>query len=57
MLNLQHFKSHFGIASIFAQVHILNPIPTGLCHMITVYGLIQPIQHIAGEINFSNYLN
>ena len=23
--------------------HRLNPIPTGLCHVIAVYGLIQPI--------------
>ena len=24
------------------HLKLLNPIPTGLCHVITVYGLIQP---------------
>ena len=33
---------------------MLNPIPTGLCHVITVYGLIQPSAG-RNKVNRSKY--
>jgi hypothetical protein len=33
----------------------LNPIPTGLCHVITIYGLIQPIAS-RNRVNPPQYL-
>ena len=42
--NLNKQNSHIGqIAPASCNLCYLNPIPTDLCHVITVYGLIQPM--------------
>ena len=43
MLKLIEFAAQINTCHWSLFMYILNPIPTGLCHVITVYGLIQPM--------------
>ena len=56
LFEIQKQKSMlFGVQMTNQCCCLINPIPTSLCHVITVYGLIQPIagRH-RGEFHVNN---